>query len=71
MGKRLSDTEALASRGINRPGPKVASFGGNLAVERGADNAVASRPSAGAFRKETSAGGEGLSGAMECLKKGC
>lgn len=67
MGKRLSDTEALQREGINRPGPKLAPFGGDLSHERGADNAVAEGRNAGHFRRETGAGPEGFAGAREEL----
>ncbi len=72
MGKkgsgRLSDTAAIVKQGINRPGARVAPFGGNVSYERGADDAV-SGPTPGQFRRETSAGAEGLSGAMAELRR--
>lgn len=68
MRKRLNDTEALVKAGINRPGPKIAPFGGNLAVERGADNTVQG-PQPGRFQRETNAGAEKLSSACKELNK--
>jgi hypothetical protein len=65
---RLNDTEALVRQGINRPGCQPAPFGGNLAVERGADNTVQG-PQPGRFRRETGAGPEGLAGAKAELGK--
>lgn len=71
MGKRLSDTEALVREGINRPGARVAPFGGNSCHELGADNAVASGRNPGHFRRETGTGAEGLREAVDCNKKDC
>ena len=68
MSKRLNDTEALVKAGINRPGCQPAPFGGNLAIERGADNAVQG-PQPGRFQRETGAGPEGLAGACKELNK--
>lgn len=69
MGKRLSDTEALVRRGINPPGPKLAPFGGNLGHECGADNAVGQGRNSGHYRRETNAGGEGLTNAVGIAKE--
>lgn len=70
MGK-LNNTEALVRQGIRRPGPRPATFGGNVNVERGADDAMASGRNSGHFRKETDSGPEGLSEACKVLKEGC
>lgn len=66
MRKKLSNTEALVREGINPPGAKPAPFGGNVAYERGADNAVERRNS-GHFRRETDAGCESIRGVKEEL----
>lgn len=66
---RLSDTDALSRKGINSPGAKVASFGGNLGHECGADSAVGQGRNSGHYRRETNAGQEGLAGANAELKE--